>query len=500
MSISDWHRAEIRRLFFGEHWRIGTIANHLGLHRDTVGDVVDVNSFTRPGRPRPSALDPYVEFMRETLQQYPKLTGTRLTDMLRARGYTGSAVQVRRRIRRDGLRPRPRSEAFFIRKLLPGEEAQVDWGYFGQIRVGRAVRKLWLLVIVLSWSRAFEVYFSLDQTVSAVLRGHLAAFSHFGGQARRCLYDNMKTVVIERVGDAVRFHPRLLELSGHYLFAPYPCAPGRGNEKGRVENKIKYLRSSFMAARQFVDLDDLRAQFIDWRREVAYRRKCPADPNLTVAEALEHERKYLLPLPEHPLDCDHVSTTVARKQPYVRHDTNRYSVPHELVGEPLTLSISDTTVRVLHNGKEVARHRRCWDRHQLIERPEHLAGLAATKRKARALQGRSRLLAEVPAAEPMLHELALRDEPMAPQTTRLLQLLDTHGADALADAITEAVARGTPRAASVARLLDQRRRAAGRPPAIGPLRLTDHPDLHHRIRNHDLGDYDDLADHTDDTP
>ena len=202
MSISDLHRAEIRRLFFGEHWRVGTIANHLGLHHDTVRRVVGVDVFTAPGRPRPSVVDPYVDFMRETLKEYPKLTGSRLADMMRARWYKGSTIQVRRRIRRDGLRPRPRSEAFFIRKVFPGEEAQVDWGYFGQIRVGNTMRKLWLLVVVLSWSRAFDVYFSLDQTVSAVLRGHVAAFSHFGGPARRCLYDNMKTVVIERVGDA----------------------------------------------------------------------------------------------------------------------------------------------------------------------------------------------------------------------------------------------------------------------------------------------------------
>jgi transposase len=495
MSISDMHRAEIRRLFFGEHWKVGTIANHLGIHDDTVRRTIDTNSFSTPGRPRPSMLDPYIEFVEDTLKQYPKLTATRLHDMLRPRGFQGSAAQLRSRIRKLNLRPKPRSEAFFRLKVFPGEQAQVDWGYFGQIRVGTTMRKLWFFVIVLSWSRAFDVYFSLDQSTPAVLRGHLAGFAHFGGVPRRILYDNMKTVVIERVGDAIRFHPRLLELSGHYLFGAYPCAPRRGNEKGRVERRIKDLRHSFMAGRTFVNLDDLRQQFIRWRNDIAYQRKCPDNLDITVAEALVQERHNLLPMPEHALCCDDVRAAIPRKQPYVIYDTNRYSVPHKLVGEPLTLSVSDTTVRVLHEDAEVARHQRSWDRHQVVEEREHLAALAEYKRKARALHGRSRLIAEVPAAAPMFDQLALRDEPLGPQTARLLKLLDQYGADELAKAITEAVARDTPRAASVARILDQKRRSSGLPPVLPPTKVPGRPeldDLH--IRNHNLEDYDELAD------
>ncbi len=500
MTISAQTRAEIRRLFFGEHWPVGTIANHLGVHHSTVKRAIDSDRFARKGAVRASALDPYVGFVRETLAEYPKLTATRMHDMLRLRGYSGSVVQLRRRIRSLGLRPRPRSEAFFIRRVFPGEEAQVDWGYFGQIQVDGALRKLWLFVITLSWSRAFDVSFSLEQNAAAVLRGHLAGFDHFGGVPRRILYDNMKTVVIERVGDAVRFHPRLLELSGHYAFGAYPCAPRRGNEKGRVERRIKDLRHSFMAGRRFVDLADLREQFVRWRREVAYARPCPADPDATVREALGRERARLLRLPDNPLDCDDVRTTIARKQPYVRYDTNRYSVPHELVGEPLTLSVSDAVVRVLHGDREVARHPRSWARHQIVDRPEHLAGLAEHKRKARALHGRALLLAAVPEAEPLLMHLADRDEAIGPQTSKLLELVQEHGAEAVGAAIDTAMQRGTPRAASVARLLDQQRRAAGEPPKPGPLRLRERPDLEElHITQHDLEDYDELIPNPDDS-
>src|SRR5258706_13284540 len=80
-------------------------------------------------------------------------------------------------------------------------------------------------------------------------------------QTRAHNYDNLRSAVLERQGSAIRFHPRLLELAGHYHFAPRPCTPGRGNEKGKIERQIQYLRDAFFAARTFVDVDDLNAPF-----------------------------------------------------------------------------------------------------------------------------------------------------------------------------------------------------------------------------------------------
>lgn len=491
--ISDAQHAEIRRLFYGEHWKVGTIATELGLHRDTVARAVGTEHFTNTGKSRPSALDPYVEFIQTTLTQYPRLTATRVFEMVRGRGYEGSVVQLRRRIRQLDLRPKPRSEAFFRLTVLPGEQAQVDWGYFGKVRVGGTERKLWLFVMVLSWSRAHHVYFSFDQSAAAVLRGHVEAFETFGGVPRTILYDNMKTVVIERVGDAIRFHPRLLDLASHYLFAAYPCNPRRANEKGRVEVRIRDLRNSFFAARRFTDLDDLRRQFVQWRDDVAYARRCPSDRDRSVAEALSHERSTLMALPVNRLSTDDVRAVVARKQPYVNYDTNLYSVPHDLVGEALTLAVSDREVRVLHGDALVAHHVRSWDRHVVVEDPEHLQGLADSKHKARALHGRQRLLAEVPEAEPLLQVLAQRQEPLGPQTAALLVLLERYERADLARAIEEALERGTPRAASVAHLLEQRMRERGLAPTP-PVRVSDRDDIQNlTVTHHSLEDYDDLA-------
>ena len=81
---------------------------------------------------------------------------------------------------------------------------------------------------------------------------------------RILLYDNLKSAVLERVGEAIRFHPTLLDLAAHYHFQPRPVAPARGNEKGRVERAIRFAREAFFAARRFRDLDDLNAQALAW--------------------------------------------------------------------------------------------------------------------------------------------------------------------------------------------------------------------------------------------
>ena len=114
----SWTKCALRR----------TLAEQLGVHHEVVRRAVEVDAFvSRGGGTRPSDLDPYLDFIRETLERHPRLTGTRVHEMLRLRGYTGSTSQVRRRIRQLSLRPSPVAEAFLRMKTLPGEQAQVDW-------------------------------------------------------------------------------------------------------------------------------------------------------------------------------------------------------------------------------------------------------------------------------------------------------------------------------------------------------------------------------------
>jgi hypothetical protein len=348
--------------------------------------------------------------------------------------------------------------------------------------------------MVLSWSRAIFARFVLDQTLESFLRCHLAAFERFEGVPRTLLYDNLKSAVLERVGDVIRFHPRMLELAGHYHFAPKPVARARGNEKGRVERAIRYIRDSFFAARIFRSLDDLNRQLDDWTTRVASARIVPGDADKrTVDLAFAEERTRLLPLPAHPLACDLVKPISSGKTPYLRFDGNDYSIPHTLTQKPLTLVASDTTIRVLDGDDEVALHNRSWERGRQIEDPRHLDDLARDKRSAREHRGKNRLMAACPSAEPFLQSVALHGGHLGGTTTRLLHLLEQYGPSEVDFALADAHRRGAFAAQSVAHILDQRRRAR-RATVPLPVVLPDDP----RVRNlvvppRSLGVYDALS-------
>jgi transposase len=490
--ISLLQRAEIRRLFYAEHWPIGTIADALGVHHATVRRAINRDRGIHPGpQIRPSQLDPYKAFIATTLEQYPRLRATRLWAMLRERGYLGSAVQVRRYVRT--VRPAARAEAYFRLDTLPGEQGQVDWGNFGALQVGHARRVLSCFVLVLSWSRAVYARFALDQTLESFLRGHVEAFAALGGVPRVLLYDNLKSVVLERSGEHIRFHPRLLELAGHYHFAPQPCAVARGNEKGRVERMIQYLRHAFFAARPFTSLADLNTQLAQWILETAHQRPVPDDPTgRRVTAALDEERARLLPLPEHPFACDLVRSVASGKTPYLRFDGNDYSIPHTLIQRPLTLIASEADIRILDGVTEVARHPRSYDRGQRIEAEGHLAALTAAKRRAHDLRGRARLRQACPHAEAFLDALARRGERLAPHTMALLRLLDQYDAGELDTALAEAVARDALSAWAIAHRLDQQARARRTPPPVPVLVPADPRVRDLRVTPHRLTDYDGL--------
>jgi transposase len=491
--ISSELRARIRRLFYAEHWKMGTIAAELGVHRDTVALAVECERFTNVAyRPAVMLLDPYRNFIRVTLEQHPRLRATRLLQMIQGRGYTGSVWPLRRFVR--AVRPGGAHEAFFRLSILPGEQGQVDWGSFGSIAIGNTRRWLSCFVMVLSFSRALFARFVLDQTLESFLRCHLAAFAAFQGVPRGLLYDNLKSVVLERVGDVIRFNPRLLEFAGHYHFAPRPVAPARGNEKGRVERAIRYLRDSFFAARAFHSVEDLNAQLDAWTERVAHARLVPGDADKrTVAVALADERLRLLPLPAHPFDCDAIQTLRSGKTPYLRFDKNDYSIPHTLVRKPLLLVASDRRVRVLDGDIEVAAHDRSWEHGRQIEDVRHLDGLADEKLRAREHRGRNRLMAACPSAQPFLEKVALHGGHLGGTTSRLLRLLDSHGPSELEAALADAHRRGAFAAQSVAHILDQRRRARKASVPM-PVVLPDDPRVRDlRIPVRPLGAYDALA-------
>lgn len=480
---------KIRNLFYGEHWKIGTIATELGLHHQTVREALETDRFNRSRKLYHSKVDPYTDFIRLTLDRYPRLRATRIYQMLVVRGYTGSVVQLRRAVRQ--LRP-PTKEAFLRRRCFPGQEAQTDWAHFGEVRIGSATRRLSCFVMTLSYSRALYLEFFFDQTLENFLTGHVHAFKDWGCCPRIVLHDNLKAAVLDRMGDMIRFHPRMLELAAHYHFQPRACAPARGNEKGRVERAIQFVRSSFFAARPFTTLTDFNRQALEWRDRIAHQRPWPGGDNRTVADVFEEEKPLLLALPVHPFDSELVRPIRSGKTIYVRFDLNDYSIPPAQVGRTLTLAASLSTIRLFDGAVEVARHPRSYDRHQLILDPAHQDALLAEKRKAFASTSGSRLASAVPESESLLLAVFQRGESPKRQARLLLSLLDDYGASELRAAIREALDRDTPFASSVAFILQKRWRSSQRRPvpAVAPSRV-ELAGIH--VQPHNPETYDDLS-------
>jgi transposase len=483
--------AKIVRLYHVEKWRIGTIARQLHVHHRTVERVLRQEGLPRPQRPRPSKLEDYLPFILATWEQYPKLPASRLYEMCVQRGWRGSPGHFRHLVRPH--RPRPVAEAYMRLKTLPGEQAQVDWGHFGALAVGRASRALLAFVMVLSYSRRIFLRFLLGQHTENFLRGHEGAFSAFCGTVRVVLYDNLKSAVLERQGDAIRFNPLLVAFARHYRFEPRPVALARGNEKGRVERAISYVRRSFFMARRFRDVEDLNHQAQEWCDGPAGQRRWVEDDALTVAEAFEQERALLLPLPATPFPTEERREVAVGKTPYVRFDGNDYSLPHELVRRTVVVLAGLDTLRILHEGAVVAEHRRSFDRHQQIEDPSHIQGLAAFKRQAREHRGFDRLAAAAPESRELLSHLAQRGSNLGHATVCLLRLLDEFGAERFQGALREALRKDIPHHHAVRQILEAERRAAGQRPAL-PVELPDDPRVRDLVvRPHPLESYDALA-------
>jgi len=495
MSIDKEVEAKILRYHFVEKWRTGTIATQLGIHHSVVDRVLAQAGLPKIERTRrASIIDPYLPFIIETLNEFPTLTAARLYDMAKQRGFQGGPSQFRQRI--GELRPRKLPEAYLRLKTLPGEQAQVDWGHFGHIQIGKAKRPLMAFVMVLSWSRQIFCQFYLNQQMENFLRGHVAAFEAWHGLPKVLLYDNLKSAVLERQGQAIRFHPTLLDLASHYHFEPRAAAPARGNEKGRVERAIRYIRDNFFAGRRFQSLDELNAQATDWYLGISADRRCPENTEFTVREAFLQEHPSLIALPENPFNTREQVQVRAQKTPYVRFDLNDYSIPHHYVQKCLTVNACLKQVRIIDGDELIAEHPRCFSKGEQIEDEQHISALWLAKTNAKAHRGQDRLAGASSHSQVFLQQAIERGHPIKSTVNQLNQLLDDYGSAELHLALAEAIKQQLAYAAAVQQILEQRREQNQLPPPIA----VSVPDKvkHYQVKTAKLSDYDKLGENQDD--
>jgi transposase len=480
--------AEIRRLFFAEHWKVGTITEQLGLHRDTVLRVTGLDSPRRvtPPRERDAPVAAFAGFIAETLERYPRLRATRLFDMVKARGYKGSVRTLRRYVL--GVRPVARRGAFLRLEPFVGEQAQVDWAFIGEREVPGGRRGLWLFVMVLSWSRMLFAECVWDLTAASLRRSLIRAHTFFGGSPRQWLFDNPRTIVLGRQGDTARFHPTVVEMSAAFFTQARLCTVRAPQEKGRVERAVRYLRDRFLAGREVRDVAQGNRELVEFLRDVAPARPHPRLPERTVGHAFAEERTKLLALPDPMPSCEQLVPASIDGTAFARFDTNLYSVPHVWAGRTLTIAADDARVRLLDGSTEVASHARSWGRRQVFEERAHRATLIAQRHAAKDLKGRDRLRAEVPGIDALLARWVASGRNLGNAVARTIVALDLYGPEALRVAVAEAIARGTEDPGALGLVCEQQRRAA-RQPVPTPVRFGEH------VRDadvipHDLGGYD----------
>lgn len=437
MTVPPDIEAKIRRLHVVEHWPIGTIETQLGLHHDVVRRVLGLEEITVDAAPRPRRrqTDPYLEFIQKTLEEYPTLCSSRIYDMLKARGFQGSARRLRGVVAE--LRPPAPREYYAHLDLIAGEQSQVDWAFLGRIKMGNAERDLWLFLITLSWSRAFWGELVLDLGAASLRRSLVRAGRYFEGVTRQWLFDNPKTVVLERDGGKVRFHPELLELAAHYHVEPRVCVPRKANQKGRVERTIRYLRERHFAGRPLPGVEDGNRQLLRFIDEVANARPHPDNPKRTVGDMLVEEKARLLPLPVQEPSTDQVLVRPVDKYGYVTFDRNQYAVPNPGPATA-TIAANEKEVWIVEGLLDVARYPRSYGRGTRIGRVI-VKGKGATTEPHST---RQHLRATAPAIDALFDRWLDQGLNLGGPTVRAAKIAELYGPAIFKQAVEQMVAKG----------------------------------------------------------
>src|SRR5438034_249102 len=282
-------------------WREGAslrrLARELHLSRNTVRRVVAGVEAQRAGLPAPrlrrqSGLDAYETVVQELLTRYPDLTGVRLFEELRQRGYPGSYSTVRTRLRE--LRPGTGRRPVLRFETGPGVQAQMDYATYDLDFTEEGRRRVYAFSYVLGYSRRQYLRFVEAQDLDTTLREHVRAFDYLGGVAATCLYDNMKVVVQGYEDDVPLYNQRFLAFATHYGFRPSACRPYRPQTKGKVERPFAYVETNLLNGRTFRTLAHLNEVTLWWLANVADVR-VHGQTKKTPRELYEHEQPHLIP-------------------------------------------------------------------------------------------------------------------------------------------------------------------------------------------------------------
>lgn len=304
-------------------------------------------------KPHPNRLDHYKEQILEYLDS--GLSAVRIHELLSAKGCCLTYSSVKNYVK--GLRGK---ESICIRfHTLPGEEAQVDFGYVGLLpdREG-GKRKTWVFNMRLSYSRLDYYKVVYDQKVETFIDCHREAFNYFGGIPSVVKVDNLKAAILEAHFYQPVYQSLYKRFADYHHFQILPCRIRQPQEKGKVESGIKYIKNNFFAGRQFDNGYDLEQQLQRWLNEICNARIHGTTRKVPRELFEEKERSCLKTLPEQPFRQPEVGQRKVYRDCHVYVAYNYYSVPFEYVGKTIDIEINDDLVKLFDQGKQIAIHQR----------------------------------------------------------------------------------------------------------------------------------------------
>lgn len=315
-----------------------------------------------------------LEWLRQDEQAPPKQrhTAKRIYQRLvEEYNFTGGESTVRRYVRQLRV---SLPKAFVPLEFPPGKFAQFDWGEVDIVLLGKQIT-VQVFCLRCTFSRKIFVKTFFHQKTEALLQGHVDAFEFFGAVPHTITYDNLKTAVKKILdGKNREEQERFTQLRAHYLFESHFCEPAKGNQKGQVENLVKYAKQQFFTPMPSVSsLDELNQWLLE--KCMAYEnQKVPRTP-MTVGEAFLQEKGKMLPLPPSPLDCYREVLLKSNSLSMITFEQNAYSVPVAYASVELSCRVYADDLSIYHKGELVAIHKRCFEKGKEILNYDHYLDL-----------------------------------------------------------------------------------------------------------------------------
>ncbi len=414
-----------------------------------------------PGRVPPQNLSS-VEAYRKLVEKWVKaeVEVAAMHQRLRERGYTGSYAAVWRFVRRLKENEDEGSDMTVRVETKPGEESQVDFGYAGMMidpQTGK-LRKTWVFVMTLSWSRHQYVEFVWDQKIATFLRCHRNAFEFFGGITERVRIDNLKAAILKAVFDDPQVQYSYRECAQHYGFLIAPCRVATPEHKGKVEQGgVHYVKRNFLGGREATTITQANRDVLVWCQTTAGLRIHGTIKEKPLKRFEKIEKEILSPVPESPYDLAVWKHVKVYRDCYVAFDQAFYSVPYRLYPGKVWICGGSRQVRIFDEQFNLqATHERAV---APGERLTNLAHLPPTKVPG-LIQDRDSLLAEAKNVGPAVQQLVeqLLNDPVLyriPTAGRLVRLKHRYGADRLEAAAKRALWFEDPSYKTVKRILIQ---------------------------------------------